>query len=85
MIYVFKLLCALLILGMYFFIVVKPHRSILKGNALSLFNFIENIINPIFSFLRKFFKPRVIGTNISIDISPIALLIILLTILIYIR
>lgn len=81
----FKLLSALFILGMYFFIVLRPHKTLLQGNALSLFNFVDKILNPVFSLLRKFFKPKVIGTNISIDTAPIVLLIILLTILIYIK
>jgi uncharacterized protein YggT (Ycf19 family) len=72
------LLINLLIVGLFLYSKLTPHKSRLTGSYLNIFNFFERIFDPLLNLLRKVAKPSQVGNGIAVDMSQIILLILLL-------
>ncbi len=70
-----------LIIGLFFYSKLTPHKARLTGRYLKLYNFFENLFEPILNLLRLVAKPIQVGTGIAVDMSQIVLLLLLLLIL----
>jgi len=70
-----------LIVGLFYYSKLTPHKTKLEGNYLQIFNFLDKIFNPLLSLLRTFAKPAQVGRGIAVDMSQIVLLLLLLILL----
>lgn len=77
---IITIIANILILGLFIYSKLLPHKGKLSNRYRSVFNFFNNIFSPIFNFLKKFFKPKEVGQMIAIDLTQVVLLIILLLI-----
>jgi hypothetical protein len=68
----------ILILGLFIYSKLLPHKDKLSNKYRNAFNFFDNIFSPMFNFLKKIFKPIEVGQSIAVDSAQIVLLIILL-------
>ncbi len=57
---------------------IKPVKNNLTPNLKKIYELIELFFDKVLFFMGKYIKPISIGTNLSIDISQIVLLIVLL-------
>lgn len=76
--FLIKFIIAFIILCLFLYTKIKPVKNNLSPNFKKTYSIIELFFDKIFSFMGTFIKPVGIGTNISIDISQIILLILLL-------
>jgi len=79
---IFKLLIAVLIIGLFLFSKLLPYKDRLTGRYKGIFEFFQSFFIPILNFFRKGFKPALVGTGLAVDMSQIILLIIFLFLLI---
>ncbi len=77
---IMPIIANVLILGLFIYSKLLPHKDKLSNKYRNVFNFFNNIFSPIFNFLKKFFKPLEVGQGIAIDLTQIVLLIVLLLI-----
>ncbi len=76
-----KLFLNVLIIGLFLYSKLLPHKDKLNKNYKGIFNFFSSIFNPILSFLKSFIKPYQVGQGLSVDMTQIVLLILFLVIL----
>ena len=74
----------LLIVSLFVYSKLTPHKARLEGSYLKTYNFFEKIFEPILNLLRKIAKPLQVGTGLAVDMSQILLLLILLLLLKYV-
>lgn len=74
----------LLIVGLFVYSKLTPHKARLEGNYLKTYNFFEKIFEPVLNLLRSIAKPVQVGTGLAVDMSQILLLLILLLLLKYV-
>lgn len=67
-----------LIVSLFLYSKLSPHKNRLSGRYLKTFIFFESIFNPILSFLKNMVKPAQVGAGIAVDTSQILLLLFLL-------
>lgn len=72
---------SVLIIGLFLYAKLLPHKDRLDNPYNGIFNFFNNVFSPILIFLRKFIKPFQIGKGLAIDMTQIILLILFLLIL----
>ena len=73
-----KLILAFTILCLFLYAKIKPVKNDLMPNLKNKYEFLELFFDKVLFFMGKYIKPMSIGTNLSIDISQIVLLIALL-------
>lgn len=73
-----KLLLDSLIIGLFLYSKLLPHKDRLTGRYRSTFEFFNRFFSPILNFFRARSKPFQVGTGLAVDMSQIVLLIILL-------
>lgn len=73
----------LLILGMFYYSKLSPHKDKLQGNYKRLYDFFDRLLTPPLQLLRKFVSPTQVGVGILIDMSQFILLALLLILLKY--
>jgi hypothetical protein len=78
--FVFVAIIDFLIVGLFLYSKLNPHKGRLSGKYLNGFNFFERLFTPLMIFLRKFFKPAQVGNGLAVDMSQIILLILFLLI-----
>lgn len=72
---------SILIIGLFLYSKLLPHKNRLTGYYLKMFELFESVFNPILNLLRKFFKPTQVGNGLTVDMSHIVLIILFLIIL----
>ncbi|MDR1544358.1 MAG: YggT family protein [Prevotellaceae bacterium] len=77
----FYILISVVIVLLFLYSKLTPHKARLTGQHLKTFTFCERVFNPVLNLLRKIAKPAQVGNGIAVDMSQIILLIILLFIL----
>ena len=70
----------ILIIGLFLYSKLLPHRDKLYNQYNGLFNFFNNVFAPILNFLKKFIKSFQVGQGLSVDMTQIILLIVFLII-----
>lgn len=75
-----RIIINVLIIGLFLYSKLLPHQDKLNGQYKSTFNFFKNIFQPILDLLKKVIKPFQVGQGLAVDMTQIALLIILLLI-----
>jgi hypothetical protein len=78
---IISLLINVLIVGLFLYSKLLPHKDKLNPQYKKIFDFFNSIFAPIFSFFKNIVKPFQVGMGLSIDMSQIVLLIIFLMIL----
>jgi hypothetical protein len=73
-----NLILAFTILCLFLYTKIKPVKNNLTPNLKKIYELIELFFDKVLFFMGKYIKPISIGTNLSIDISQIVLLIALL-------
>jgi hypothetical protein len=77
---IIPIIANIFIVGLFLYSKLIPHKDKLSSHYKGVFNFFNHIFSPIFSFLKRIFKPIQVGQGLSIDFTQIVLLIILLLI-----
>lgn len=80
----FYIIINILIVGLFLYSKLTPHKARLDGKYLKIYNFFEKIFEPILNLLRSIAKPTQVGTGIAVDMSQILLLLLFLILLKYI-
>ena len=70
-----------LIVGLFLYSKLLPYKDKLNTKYKGVFDFFNNIFTPVFSFLKRFIKPFLVGQGLAVDMTQIVLLILLLLIL----
>lgn len=71
----------MLIVGLFLYSKLSPHKDRLTGKYLRIFNFFDSIFKPILAMLRPLAPPAQVGTGLAVDMSQIVLIILLLIVL----
>lgn len=71
----------ILIIGLFLYSKLLPHKDKLNTQYKKIFEFFNSIFSPIFNFLKNMVKPFQVGLGLSVDMSQIVLLIIFLMLL----
>jgi hypothetical protein len=71
----------ILIVGLFLYSKLTPHKDRLTGNFLKTFNFFDAIFKPVLAVFKPMAPPAKVGNGIAVDMSQIILIIILLVIL----
>jgi hypothetical protein len=77
----FKIFIYILIIGLFLYSKLLPHKDKLDLKYKKIFDFFNAIFTPIFKFFTPIFKPMQLGIGLSVDLTQIVLLIILLILL----
>jgi hypothetical protein len=75
------ILINILIVGLFLYSKLVPHKDKLNPQYKKTFDFFNSLFSPIFNFLKIRIKPFQVGLGLSIDMSQIVLLIIFLMLL----
>ncbi|MBC6109908.1 YggT family protein [Pedobacter fastidiosus] len=78
MILAFKIFVNVLIVGLFLYSKLLPHQDKLNKPYKSAFNFFQSIFQPVLSLLKSLIKPFQVGQGLAVDMTQIALLILLL-------
>jgi len=70
-----------LIVGLFLYSKLTPHKDRLTGGYLKTYNFFDAIFKPILAIFRPIAPPAQVGNGIAVDMSQIILIIILLVVL----
>lgn len=81
MIGVIPIIVSALIVGLFLYSKLLPHKDKLNPQYRKIFDFFNSIFSPIFNFLKNIVKPFQVGTGLSVDMSQIVLLFIFLMLL----
>jgi uncharacterized protein YggT (Ycf19 family) len=68
----------MLIVGLFYYSKLSPHKDRLTGRYQKIFNFFDRLYTPILNLLRKISSPAQVGNGIAVDMSQIILLLLLL-------
>lgn len=80
-----SILINILIVGLFLYSKLLPHKDKLNPQYKKTFNFFDSFFTPILNFLKNIFKPFQVGNGIAVDMSQIVLLLLLLLVLRFIR
>lgn len=75
------ILISLLIVGLFLYSKLLPHKDKLNPQYKKVFDFFNTIYLPVFNFLKNIIKPFQVGIGLFVDMSQIVLLIIFLMLL----
>jgi len=75
------ILISLLIVGLFLYSKLLPHKDKLNPQYKKVFDFFNAIFLPVFNFLKNIIKPFQVGIGLFVDMSQIILLIIFLMLL----
>jgi uncharacterized protein YggT (Ycf19 family) len=75
---VLKFILFILIIGLFLYSKLLPHKDKLDLKYQRIFNFFNSIYQPLLNFLRRFIKPFQVGFGLSIDTASLVLMIILI-------
>jgi len=78
---VVQLFLNILLVGLFFFSKLMPHKDKIDPKYLGIYNFFQGIFLPLFRFLKPVSKTVVVGRNLSVDMTQVVLFVILLTLL----
>ena len=78
---VISLAASTLILGLFLYFKLLPYSNRLAIKYQAAYTFLEKIYKPILKLAGSFIRPLKVGHGLSIDMSQIALLILLLIII----
>lgn len=78
MIIIIPIFINILIVGLFLYSKLLPHKDKLNPQYKSIFEFFNGLFSPVFNFLKKKIKPFQVGIGLSIDMTQIVLLIIFL-------
>jgi hypothetical protein len=78
MLLLIKLFVNLLIVGLFLYSKLLPHKDKLGGEFKTIFNTANSVFTPILNALKSLFKPFQVGQGLSVDMTQIVLLLILL-------
>lgn len=67
-----------LIIGLFFYSKLLPHKDKLNPQYKKLFDFFNSIFSPVFNFLKKPIKPFQVGVGLYVDMAQIVVLVIFL-------
>jgi uncharacterized protein YggT (Ycf19 family) len=81
MIRIIPILIYFLIIGLFLYSKLLPHKDKLNPKYKKIFDFFNKIFSPIFNFFKRYIKPFQVGIGLSVDMSQIVLLIIFLMLL----
>ena len=81
MIIIIPVLINILIIGLFLYSKLLPHKDKLNPNYKKIFDFFNRIFSPIFNFFKRLIKPFQVGIGLYVDMSQIVLLIIFLMLL----
>ena len=81
MIRIIPIFINILIIGLFLYSKLAPHKDKLNPQYKKIFSFFESIFSPIFNLLKNIVKPFQVGLGLSVDMSQIVLLIIFLILL----
>ena len=70
----------ILIIGLFLYSKLLPHKDKLNNQYKGLFNFFNSVFAPILNLLKRFIKPFQVGQGLSVDMTQIILLIVFLII-----
>ena len=76
--YILHILINVLIIGLFLYSKLLPYRDKLSGQFKSAFDFFSSIFTPLLNSLKSLVKPFEVGQGLSVDMTQLALLIILL-------
>ena len=79
------LILNLFIIGLFLYSKLLPHKANLNSKYNGVFNFFNGVFMPVLNFLKKLLKPFQVGIALSIDMTQVALLILFLVLLNFIR
>lgn len=72
------ILINILIVGLFLYSKLLPHKDKLNPQYKKIFDFFNSVFTPILNFLKNIVKPFQVGIGLSVDMSQIVLLIIFL-------
>jgi hypothetical protein len=75
----------ILIVGLFLYSKLLPHRDKLNPKYKGVFDFFNKIFTPLISFMKRFIKPFQVGQGLAVDMTQILFLILLLMILMIIK
>lgn len=78
MIIAFRIFINILIVGLFLYSKLLPHRDKLNTKYDKVFNFFQSIFQTVLNFLKTLIKPFQVGQGLSVDMTQIVLLIVLL-------
>ena len=79
--FILVLILNIMIIGLFFYSKLTPHKARLTGKYLKIFNFFERFFAPLLNLLGKIAKPAQVGNGIAVDMSQIILLLLFLMLL----
>ncbi len=68
----------ILIVGLFLYSKLLPHKDKLNPRYKKIFDFFYGIFSPFFNFLKNILKPLQVGLGLYVDLTQILLLIIFL-------
>ena len=77
LLYIFNIL----VVGLFIYSKILPHKDKLSTQYKGVFNFFDAFFTPILIFLRKLIKPFQAGQGLAVDMAQIVLLVLFLIIL----
>ncbi len=80
-----KLFIQVLIVGLFLYSKLLPHKDKLNAQYSSIFNFFNSLFTPLLNGLKTVFSPYQVGTGLMVDMTQVVLLIILLIVNLIIR
>lgn len=72
---------SILIVGLFLYSKLLPHKDRLTGSYLSTFNLFDRLFTPVLNIFRRISKPVQVGNGLAVDMSHIFLILILLIVL----
>ncbi|POY36971.1 hypothetical protein C3K47_07880 [Solitalea longa] len=72
------LIISFLIVGLFLYSKLLPHKDRLDKQYKGLFNFCNSIFSPLLNFLRSIIKPMKVGQGLAVDMAQLILLILFL-------
>lgn len=79
--FIFELLVEILIVALFLYSKLTPYEHQMDHKYKKVFILFKKIFHPILQTFKKLMKPAKVGSGLAIDITQIALLIILLILL----
>ncbi|RZK34975.1 MAG: hypothetical protein EOO90_29955 [Pedobacter sp.] len=78
MILALRILLNILIVALFLYSKLLPHKDKLNAKYVKAFNIFQSIFLPVLNFLKTLIKPFQVGQGLAVDMTQIVLLIVLL-------
>ena len=75
---VLSLLLNVLVVGLFLYSKLLPHKDRLDSRYRGIFNFFNVVLTPVLNFMKKLVTPFQVGQGLSIDLTQLIVLIVLL-------